>query len=235
MDMSVRDFLYLLEVPVEVVNLKAIIVSSTGWANGATTDIIYNILHMMGRDDIPVGIGDFFAMNQSDPIFPPIGECKCMLRPFLMVVSMKNLSSRIQEVYVVGGHASDKGNVFSVPSSKYSEFNMFVDPLAAEAVFQSEVNITLIPLSMKHRTKKTPEATFSKRLLKRLYRFKQSHHRYQHMDAFLGEILGTVDLADSHSSLNAKFDVNPIKVLANGIELSDGEIVILYIMEHHGL
>lgn len=30
---------------------------------------------MMGRDDIPVGIGDFFAMNQSNPMFPPVGDC----------------------------------------------------------------------------------------------------------------------------------------------------------------
>jgi len=31
---------------------------------------------MMGRDDIPVGLGDFFPMNQSDPIFPTAGNCK---------------------------------------------------------------------------------------------------------------------------------------------------------------
>jgi len=28
----------------------------------------------MGRDDIKVGIGDFFAMNQSN--FSPVGDCK---------------------------------------------------------------------------------------------------------------------------------------------------------------
>ena len=31
---------------------------------------------MMGRDDIPVGLGDVFAMNQSDPIFSAVGDCK---------------------------------------------------------------------------------------------------------------------------------------------------------------
>lgn len=98
----------------------------------------------------------------------------------------------------MGGHISknarDKGNIFSVPSNQYAEFNMFLDPLAAKTVFQSEANITLIPLSIQHkassfsailhrlcRIEKTPEAAFSKRLLKRLYRLKQSHHRYQHM------------------------------------------------------
>jgi hypothetical protein len=51
-------------------------VSPTGWANAATIDIIYDILHMMGRDDIPVGLGDVFAMNQRDPIFGAVGGCK---------------------------------------------------------------------------------------------------------------------------------------------------------------
>jgi hypothetical protein len=51
-------------------------VSPTGWANAATIDIIYDILHMMGRDDIPVGLGDVFAMNETDPILPVVGDCK---------------------------------------------------------------------------------------------------------------------------------------------------------------
>ncbi|KAJ1428824.1 Ribonucleoside hydrolase-like [Sesbania bispinosa] len=324
MDMSAGDFLalfYLLKVPVEVINLKGIIVSPTGWANAATIDVIYDLLHMMGRDDIPVGLGDVFAMNQSDPIFPPVGDCNYAkaiphgngglldsdtlyglarhlprsprrytaenslkfgaprdtnhpelrqslameiwesilqttepeskitvltngpLTNLAKVVSMKNISSRIREVYVVGGHISrnalDKGNVFSVPSNQYAEFNMFLDPFAAKTVFQSEVNITLIPLSIQHKAssfsnilcwlhkiKKTPEAVFTKRLLSRLYRLKQIHHRYQHMDTFLGEILGAVLLADSPSNLNAKFEVKSVKVLAEGDESTDGKFVV---------
>lgn len=31
---------------------------------------------MMGRDDIPVGLGDVFAMNQSDSTFSAVGDCK---------------------------------------------------------------------------------------------------------------------------------------------------------------
>ncbi|KAK7387843.1 hypothetical protein VNO78_22638 [Psophocarpus tetragonolobus] len=321
MDMSAGDFLalfYLLKLPVQVIDLKAIIVSPTGWTNAATIDVIYDILHMMGRDDIPVGLGDVFAMNQSDPIFPPVGECKYVkaiphgsggfldsdtlyglardlprsprrytaensvnfgaprdtdhpelrqplaievwdsilkatkpwskitvltngpLTNLAKVVSVKNISSRIQEVYVVGGHlsnnANDKGNIFSVPSNQYAEFNMFLDPLAAKTVFESEVNITLIPLNTQRmvssfstiidklrRTTRTPEAVFSKRLLSRLYRLKQIHNRYQHMGTFLGEILGAVVLADTP---NPKFDVKLVKVLADGNESSDGKIVV---------
>ncbi|TKY72053.1 Non-specific ribonucleoside hydrolase RihC [Spatholobus suberectus] len=329
MDMSVGDFLalfYLLKVAVEVINLKAIIVSPTGWANAATIDVIYDLLHMMGRDDIPVGLGNVFAMNQSDPILSSIGDCKYakaiphgngglldsdtlyglardlprsprrytsensvefgaprdtdhpeLRQPLAMeiwesvlqtmepgskitvltngplttlakVVSVKNISSRIEEVYVVGGHISrnarDKGNVFSVPSNQYAEFNMFLDPLAANTVFQSEVNVTLIPLGVQHktssfsrvlwwlrRTEKTPEAVFSKRVLLRLQRLKQIHHRYHHMDTFLGEILGAVVLADGPSSLDAKFEGKPIKVLAQGDVSIDGKMVV---DEKHG-
>lgn len=56
--------------------MQAILVTLTGWANAATIDIVYDLLHMMGRDDIPVGLGDVFAMNQSDKVFPPVGDCK---------------------------------------------------------------------------------------------------------------------------------------------------------------
>lgn len=94
----------------------------------------------------------------------------------------------------ISGNACDKGNIFSVPSNQYAEFNLFLDPLAAKTVFQSEVNITLIPLNIQRkassfscmlhclrRIEKTPEAVFSKRVLSRLQRLKQIHHRYHHM------------------------------------------------------
>ena len=55
---------------------QAVIVSTTGWANAATIDIIYDLLHMMGRDDILVGLGDVFAMNQTDPISSAVGDCR---------------------------------------------------------------------------------------------------------------------------------------------------------------
>ncbi|KAH7573651.1 hypothetical protein ACOSP7_007444 [Xanthoceras sorbifolium] len=325
MDMSAGDFLalfYLLKVPVEVINLKAILVSPTGWANAATIDVIYDLLHMMGRDDIPVGLGDVFARNQSDPIFSAVGDCKYVKaipqgsggfldsdtlyglardmprsprrytaensvkygaprdtdHPELrqptalevwesivetldpgskitiltngpltnlakIILSKKDVTSLIQEVYIVGGHINhgdmDTGNVFSVPSNKYAEFNMFLDPLAANTVFGSALNITLIPLgiqrkvasfpgilTMLHLAKKTPEAQFTVRLLSRLYRLQRTHHRYRHMDTFLGEILGSVVLVSNHSYLKPTYQFKFIKVSTNGVESEDGQIVI---------
>lgn len=113
-----------------------------------------------------------------------------------------NNSQMFQEVYVVGGHISnnrnDKGNVFSVPSNQYAEYNLFLDPLVAKTVFQSEVNITIIPPCIQHkassfsstlswlsRMEKTPELVFSKYLLSRLHQLKQIHHRNQHMFIFI--------------------------------------------------
>lgn len=104
----------------------------------------------------------------------------------------------MQHVYIVGGHISnekmDRGNLFSVPSNEYAEFNMYLDPLAAKVVFESTLNITLIPLGIQRkvisfskileilrRTKKTPEAVFVQRLISRLYRLQKVHNRYQHM------------------------------------------------------
>ncbi|OVA11405.1 Inosine/uridine-preferring nucleoside hydrolase domain [Macleaya cordata] len=324
MDMSAGDFvslIYLLKVPVEVINLKGILVSATGWANAATIDIIYDILHMMGRDDIPVGRGDVFALGQPNPSFSAVGDCKYVkaiphggggyldsdtlygfardlprsprrctaensvkfnaprdtdhleLRQPLalevwqsisksmdpgskitiltngpltnlaqIILSENNTNSVIENVYVVGGHirnsTEDKGNLFTVPSNKYAEFNMFLDPMAAKIVLESELDITLIPLDVQRQvssfpkilkrlqlTKKTPEAVFGHRLLSRLYHLQRKHHRYQHMDTFLGEILGAVILAGDHQ-LNPTLQVKPIKVMATGDLSEDGQIVI---------
>lgn len=104
----------------------------------------------------------------------------------------------LQDVFVVGGHIkrseNDRGNVFTVPANEYADFNMFLDPLAAKIVIESELNITLIPLSVQRRvssfskaierlrrSEKTPEAIFSLRLLSTLQRLQRANFRYQHM------------------------------------------------------
>lgn len=104
----------------------------------------------------------------------------------------------MQDVYIVGGHINydkkETGNVINVPSNKYAEMNMFLDPLAAKTVFESELNVTLIPLSVQRKvsafakiieklryTRKTPEALFSWRLLSALQSLRLKNHRYQHM------------------------------------------------------
>ncbi|KAF5192966.1 inosine-uridine preferring nucleoside hydrolase family protein [Thalictrum thalictroides] len=324
MDMSAGDFLsliYLLKVPVEEINLKGILVSATGWTNAASIDIIYDILHMMGRDDIPVGRGEVFAMGQTNPSFTAVGDCKYhkaiphgsgglldsdtlygfarnlprsprrytaensvkfgaprdtdrpeLRQPLAMevwqsitksmhkgskisiltsgplsnlgqiILSEKNVSSVIETVYVVGGHITsddkDKGNVFTLPSNKYAELNMFLDPYAAKTVLESGLDITLIPLGIQHNIssfpemietlrakRKTPEAVFARQLLSGLYSLHKKHHRYHHMDIFLGEILGAVILSGDHH-VQLRSQVKPVSVLATGDISKDGQIFI---------
>ncbi|KAL3505811.1 hypothetical protein ACH5RR_031193 [Cinchona calisaya] len=325
MDMSAGDFLalfYLLKIPIETINLKAVLVTPTGWADAATIDAVYDLLHMMGRDDIPVGLGSMFAQNQSDPIFSAVGNCKYnkaiphgsggfldsdtlyglardlprsprrytaensvkfgaprdtdhpeLRQPLALeiwqslvksldpgskvtiltngplttlaeIVGLgKNATSFIEDVYIVGGHInynnSEKGNVINVPSNEYAELNMFLDPLAGETVFSSELNVTLIPLGIQRRVctfskvlqrlylaKKTPEALFARNLLSKLHDLKRAHPRYQHMDTFLGEILGAVILAGDQSTLESTFEVKIVKIFAQGVESKDGQMTI---------
>ncbi|TYI66937.1 hypothetical protein E1A91_D09G262100v1 [Gossypium mustelinum] len=324
MDMSAGDFValfYLLKVPVEVLDLKAILVTPTGWANAATIDIVYDLLHMMGRDDIPVGLGDVFAMNQSDIVFPPVGDCKYAkaiphgsggfldsdtlyglarelprsprrytaensvkfgaprdtdnpelrqplaleiwnstlktldhgskitiltngpLTSLAKIITQTRTASFIENVYVVGGHINrshlDKGNVFTIASNEYAEFNMFLDPFAAKTVFESGLNITLVPLSIQRKvgqflktlerlklTRKTPEVRFVKHLLSRLQALQRTHKRYHHMGTLLGEILGAILMAEKHHNLKPKTEEMAIKVIAEGVESRDGQILI---------
>jgi inosine-uridine nucleoside N-ribohydrolase len=108
-----------------------------------------------------------------------------------------------QSVFVVGGHIRDeidsKGNVFTIPSNRYAEFNMFLDPLAATIVLESALDITLIPLksqrkaasfphlleALKH-AQHTPESSFVLHLLSLLHNLQQKYQLYHHvvMSAF---------------------------------------------------
>ena len=54
-----------------------------------------------------------------------------------------NLSSLLKEMVIMGGAIDVSGN-----KNRVAEFNMFVDPEAADIVFRSEVKKTLIPLDV---------------------------------------------------------------------------------------
>jgi len=318
MDMSPGDFvslIYLLKAPIEVINLKGILVSGNGWAHVASIDIVYDMLHMMGRDDIPVGRGNTTALGtptlgcnyasiipqgcggfiDSDTLYglarslprsprrytaensvehgaprntdhPELRQplafevwqsIKEQLDPSEkitilsngpltnlanIVLSDRNASSIIEEIYLVGGHIRDendsKGNVFTVPSNRYAEFNMLLDPLAAKIVLESSLDITLIPLisqrkaasfqfilhALKH-VDHTPESSFVRRLLLLLYDLQQKHRLYNHMDMFLGEVLGAVYLVEG-LNIKPSLQLKSISIVANSTISTDGQIVI---------
>ncbi|XP_040379822.1 uncharacterized protein LOC102700802 isoform X1 [Oryza brachyantha] len=319
MDMSPGDFIsliYLLKTPTELIDLKGILVSGNGWANVASIDIVYDILHMMGRDDIPVGRGNTSALGapslgckyvsaipqgssgllDSDTLYglarllprsprrytaensvkygaprdtdhpefrqPLAFEVWQFVKQQLdpnekitiltngpltnlanILLSDRNASTVIKSVYVVGGHIRDdsntKGNVFSVPSNTYAEFNIFLDPLAAKTVLDSTLDITLIPLraqrkaasfpalleALKHA--KTPESRFVHHLLTVLHDLQRKHQLYHHMDIFLGELLGAVCLVEG-SNIEQSIQLKPVSIVANSTTGVDGQTVVDY-------
>ncbi|KAM3404021.1 hypothetical protein ACQJBY_007243 [Aegilops geniculata] len=309
MDMSPGDFIsliYLLKTPREVIDVKGVLVNGNSWANIATIDIVYDILHMMGRDDIPVGLGNTTALGNptlgcdnayaiplgsggfidSDtlyglarllPISPrrytpessddpehrqpsafEVWQCvrkqldpgdKITLLTSGPLTNLANISlsdrdasSVIERVYVVGGLIRDegheKGNVFTFPTNRYAEFNMFLDPLAAKTVLESNLNITLIPLTAQQKvasfgsvlealkqTQQTPESKFAQELFSLLKELQGREKLYRHVDIFLGEVLGAVYMVQG-SDLKSTVMPKQISVIANTTKSTDGQIVI---------
>ncbi|CAK7340819.1 unnamed protein product [Dovyalis caffra] len=80
-------------------------------------DVLYDTLHTMGRNDIPVSLEDScFSAEQSQLSF--LLETTSSLRKFLCRETL--------------GHANERANVLNIPSNEYAEFKMRLDPLAAK-------------------------------------------------------------------------------------------------------
>uniref|UniRef100_K3Z3W2 Inosine/uridine-preferring nucleoside hydrolase domain-containing protein n=1 Tax=Setaria italica TaxID=4555 RepID=K3Z3W2_SETIT len=310
MDMSPGDFvslIYLLKEPREVLDLKGVLINGNGWANSASIDIVYDVLHMMGRDDIPVGLGNTNALGNptlgcknsyaiphgsggfvdSDTLYGLARSLPRSPRRYMsdnldhperrqahaydvwqsvrkqlgpgekitvltsgpltnlanISLSDMDASSVIERVYVVGGHIRDsdhdKGNVFTVPSNRYAEFNMFLDPLAAKTVLESRLDITLIPLNvqrkvasfedvlaaLEQRTQHTPESRFVHGLISMLQELQRKQKLYHHMDIFLGEVLGAVYMVQG-SDLEPSVEAKAVSIVANTTESTDGQILV---------
>ncbi len=58
---------------------------------------------------------------------------------------------KMRDIVIMGGAVRTKGNI-----TPYAEFNIFVDPLAAQMVFESGIPITLVPLDVTHQVFLTP-------------------------------------------------------------------------------
>ena len=79
----------------------------------------------------------------------------CALGPLtnlaMAMVMEPRIRSRIREIVMMGGGFSDGGNV-----TPAAEFNIHVDPHAAQVVFTSGCKLTLIPLDVTHQALTTP-------------------------------------------------------------------------------
>jgi inosine-uridine nucleoside N-ribohydrolase len=59
------------------------------------------------------------------------------------------ISTKIKEIYIMGGAVESKGNVGNSGvniQNEYAEWNIYIDPVAANIVFKSGIPIVLIPL-----------------------------------------------------------------------------------------
>lgn len=100
---------------------------------------------------------------------------------------------------------------------------MFLDPLAAKAVLGSELNVTLIPLSIQRRVssfveilngenrmRKTPESRFAYRLLSTLSRLRKIPERYLHtVMSSIGKGLDHQKIAGACLDLSRRFKMEP--------------------------
>ncbi|MEP5152622.1 nucleoside hydrolase [Planktotalea sp.] len=63
-----------------------------------------------------------------------------------------DIVERVQEIVLMGGAYFEVGNI-----TPAAEFNIYVDPEAAEIVFKSGIKITVMPLDVTHKVLVTPE------------------------------------------------------------------------------
>ncbi len=85
---------------------------------------------------------------------PPGSVTLCPLGPLtnigLALVRAPDIAPRIAEIVLMGGGCFEGGNI-----TPAAEFNIFVDPHAAEVVFKSGVPITMMPLDVTHQVLST--------------------------------------------------------------------------------
>jgi purine nucleosidase len=80
----------------------------------------------------------------------------CTLGPLtniaMALVKQPAIATRIAEIVMMGGAYFEVGNI-----TPAAEFNIYVDPEAADVVLRSGVPITMLPLDVTHQIQSTPE------------------------------------------------------------------------------
>jgi len=87
---------------------------------------------------------------------PPKTITLCPLGPLTNIASAllkaPDIAERIEEIILMGGAYFEVGNI--TPSA---EFNIYVDPEAADIVFKSGISLTVMPLDVTHKALVTKE------------------------------------------------------------------------------
>ncbi|MCR9136118.1 MAG: nucleoside hydrolase [Alphaproteobacteria bacterium] len=95
---------------------------------------------------------------------PPGDITICSLSPLtnlaMALVEAPEIGSRIKEVVAMAGAYFEVGNI-----TPTAEFNVYVDPVAADIVFRSGIALTILPLDVTHRMLSTPDRLGAMRAL----------------------------------------------------------------------
>lgn len=97
-----------------------------------------------------------FLDNAEKPVrFMALGPLTNLGR---VLMHSPNLAAKIASIYIMGGAVNVPGNLYEggIEDNPYAEWNIFLDPHAADIIFKSGVNITIVPLDA---TNKAPVTT----------------------------------------------------------------------------
>ncbi len=81
--------------------------------------------------------------------------CHRAQRPITGMAVEPSISSKIEAVYVMGGAVGVGGNILDFDDA-VAEFNIWFDPVAAQQVLASDLNVTLVPLDATNDVPITP-------------------------------------------------------------------------------
>ncbi|KAJ1262852.1 hypothetical protein BS78_09G140700 [Paspalum vaginatum] len=216
MDMSPGDFvslIYLLKAPIEVIDLKGIFVSGNGWAHIASIDIVYDILHMMGRDDIPVGRGNTTALGT--PILgcnyaSTIPQGSGGLIDSDTLYGLARLLPRSPRRYTAE-------NSVKHGAPRNTDHPELRQPLASE-VWQS-IKEQLRPSEKITILTSGPLTNLANIMLS------DRNVSLAIEDIFLGDVLGAVDLVEGFN-MRPSIQSMPISIIANNTISTNGQIVV---------
>lgn len=99
---------------------------------------------------------DFLVSTDKQVMFVALGPLTNLGR---VLTHSPNLASKIASVYIMGGAVNVPGNLDEggIDDNPYAEWNIFLDPHAADIVFRSGVDITLVSLDATSKAPVTSE------------------------------------------------------------------------------
>ena len=112
--------------------------------------------------DLPPPSVDLQPLHGVDYIIETLMEAEpgtitlCTLGPLtnigMALVKEPKIAGRVAEIVLMGGAYFEVGNI-----TPAAEFNIYVDPEAADIVFRSGIELTVLPLDVTHQMQSTPE------------------------------------------------------------------------------